>query len=72
MPLPGEDLELRDLLLSALRPHLSTEPPEEDLAQLVVNIRRYVMQENKRRNMVGEGLRMSLRPSSEEPSKGLA
>jgi hypothetical protein len=54
-PVPGEDPELEDLILNELTPFLRESPPDEQLARLLLQIRRSITQENKRRNLVGEG-----------------
>jgi len=54
-PIPGDDPELEAILLDQLEPWLSVSPPREDLADLTRVVRTYFAQENKRRNLVGEG-----------------
>lgn len=54
-PRPGEDPELVSIVRSVLGHHLSREPTKDQWQLLVQKIRKYVMSENKRRNLVGEG-----------------
>ncbi len=60
MPLPGEDLELEALIVDALGPWLTAEPPAEAMRQLSQRVRAYLGQENKRRNLLGEGFEDTL------------
>ena len=55
MPQPGEDPELEAIIANALQPWLMSEPPPETMKPLVEKARAYLMQENKRKNLVGEG-----------------
>jgi hypothetical protein len=55
MPLPGEDPELEAIIQEILRPYLAAEPPPEVLRNLTERIQAHVGQENKRKNLVGEG-----------------
>ncbi|WP_409331145.1 hypothetical protein [Trujillonella humicola] len=55
MPLPGEDPELEAILLDELRPYLTSAPPPEALRRLTERIQQHIGQENKRKNLVGEG-----------------
>ena len=55
MPLPGEDPELEAIVLDALGPHLAAPPPPEALRDLTDRIQTHLGQENKRKNLVGEG-----------------
>jgi hypothetical protein len=55
MPRPGEDPELVGIIREVLGEHLSGNIPEEKWQALVQRVRQYLMQENKRRNLVGEG-----------------
>lgn len=55
MPQPGEDPELESIISSALQPWLSSDPPAEIMRTLVERVRAYLSQENKRKNLVGEG-----------------
>lgn len=54
-PEPGEDAELEGIILDALRPFLSGEPPPSVLRHLAQRIHAYLGQENKRKNLLGEG-----------------
>jgi hypothetical protein len=54
-PEPGEDPELVGMIKEALGKWLKGEPPEEEFRQLTRRIYVYVTQENKRKNLVGEG-----------------
>lgn len=55
MPEPGEDPELEAIVTDALRPWLAGAPPPEVLRALTERIQAHVGQENKRKNLVGEG-----------------
>lgn len=55
MPLPGEDPELESIILDALRPHLTSEPDADVLRRLTQRVQLHIGQENKRKNLVGEG-----------------
>jgi hypothetical protein len=54
-PRPGEDPELVSIVTEVLGAHLSGTPTPEQWQLLVQRIRQYLMLENKRRNLVGEG-----------------
>lgn len=54
-PEPGVDPELDDLVLSTLRPWLSSTPSTEAMKSLTEKVHAYLGQENKRANLVGEG-----------------
>lgn len=54
-PVPGDDPELEALIVDRLSPWLASEPPRDGMAELTRAIRNYFTQENKRRNLVGEG-----------------
>lgn len=54
-PVPGEDPELVGIIRSVLGSRLSSDPPAEVWADLTTRLRQYLMQENKRKNLVGEG-----------------
>jgi hypothetical protein len=54
-PHPGEDAELVAIIKDSLGRWMSEEPPEEELRKLTRRISTYMTQENKRRNLVGEG-----------------
>lgn len=55
LPEPGEDLELVALIRESLAGHLHGEVPRPSWNILVERIREYLAQENKRKNLVGEG-----------------
>lgn len=55
LPEPGEDPEMAAIIKDALREWLREEPPEEAYRQLTRRLAVYMTQENKRRNLVGEG-----------------
>jgi hypothetical protein len=54
-PVPGDDPELEAIVLDELEPWLSGAPTREAMAELTRVVRNYFTQENKRRNLVGEG-----------------
>jgi hypothetical protein len=54
-PEPGEDPELVAIIKEALGPWMEREPPEDEFRTLTRRIYTYVSQENKRKNLVGEG-----------------
>jgi hypothetical protein len=54
-PQPGEDPELVSIVKEVLGEHLSGSPTAEEWQRLVQRIRQYLMLENKRRNLLGEG-----------------
>jgi len=54
-PEPGEDPELVAILLEVLGKWLQTDPPPEELRRLSRRIHTHLTQENKRKNLVGEG-----------------
>lgn len=55
LPLPGEDPELERLILDAVDPYLESGVPATVLADLTTRIRVHLGQENKRKNLLGEG-----------------
>ncbi|ONH22302.1 hypothetical protein BL253_36085 [Pseudofrankia asymbiotica] len=55
IPLPNEDPRLDDIILESLSGYLAEPPPPEVLRGLTERIQIYVGQENKRKNLVGEG-----------------
>jgi len=59
-PEPGQDPELEDLILEELKPWLASSPPESALRTLTEHVRTYLSQENKRKNLVGEGFEDAL------------
>ncbi len=54
-PEPGEDPELAAIIREALGRWMASEPPSEELRALTRRIHTYLAQENKRKNLVGEG-----------------
>lgn len=54
-PVPGDDPELEALILDQLALWLAGTPARDALADLTRAVRNYFTQENKRRNLVGEG-----------------
>lgn len=54
-PEPGEDPGLAGIIKESLAPWLPQQPPEEGIRKLTRQITVYMSQENKRRNLVGEG-----------------
>jgi hypothetical protein len=55
LPEPGEDPELEAIITDALKGYLATPPSAEVLRKLTERIQSHVGQENKRKNLVGEG-----------------
>lgn len=54
-PEPGEDPEFVAILREELAPWLASDPPVEQLRKLTRRIYSHLTQENKRKNLVGEG-----------------
>lgn len=54
-PVPGDDLELASIISEVLAEYLKGEPPRELWVTLTNRIHTYYRQENKRKNLVGEG-----------------
>ena len=54
-PLPGADPEIRRIIGGALRPYLSSTPPDEVFGTIAEELRESWKQENKRKNLLGEG-----------------
>jgi hypothetical protein len=54
-PKPGEDKELVSIVKEVLSGHLRDDPSAEQWQVLVQRLRQYLMLENKRKNIVGEG-----------------
>lgn len=54
-PEPGEDAELVEIVKEALGAWMTKSPPEEAFRDLTRRLNVYMTQENKRRNLVGEG-----------------
>jgi hypothetical protein len=55
LPQPGEDPQLEETIQSALEPWLAEHLPVRALEELALKVRAYLQQENKRKNLVGEG-----------------
>jgi hypothetical protein len=55
LPEPGEDAAFEELLRQELKPWMTKEPSQEALRALAQRLRTYLGQENKRKNLVGEG-----------------
>lgn len=55
MPEPGQDPALEHIVCEELASWLSPTPPAEALHRLARRLRNYLAQENKRKNLVGEG-----------------
>jgi hypothetical protein len=55
MPMPGEDLELVAIVTEILGDYLVGDIPSEKWQMLVQRLRQHLGQENKRKNLVGEG-----------------
>lgn len=54
-PEPGEDPELLAILRETLAPYLAMQPPTDVWQMLVQRVQQHMTQENKRKNLVGEG-----------------
>lgn len=54
-PAPGQDPELISIIRQSLGPRLSGEPDAAEWAALVQRVREYLMLDNKRKNLLGEG-----------------
>ena len=54
-PLPGVEPELERILIEGLKPYFASIPPPEVIEQLTRRLRDYWKQENKRKNLLGEG-----------------
>jgi len=54
-PQPGEDGGLTGIIKESLGKWMRSEPPEEEYRNLTRRITVYMTQENKRRNLIGEG-----------------
>ncbi|MGI8796787.1 MAG: hypothetical protein ACR2IR_09460 [Acidimicrobiia bacterium] len=59
-PLPGEDAELTAVVRDVLGAHLVSEPSDEEWRRLAENVQAYLGQENKRKNLLGEGFEDTL------------
>ena len=60
MPEPGDDPGLEAIITETLAPYILTEPSPAALQTLTEKIKAYVAQENKRKNLVGEGFEDTL------------
>lgn len=54
-PLPGLDVEIQNILIEHLSPHFSATPSDELFEIISERLREYWKQENKRKNLLGEG-----------------
>jgi hypothetical protein len=54
-PEPGEDPELASIIREALGKWMPRQPPDDEMRSLTRRIHTYLTQENKRKNLVGEG-----------------
>ncbi len=54
-PLPGTDPEMEKIIIEVLAPYFAKSPPQEVLERLAQRLRDYWKQENKRKNLLGEG-----------------
>jgi hypothetical protein len=54
-PQPGEDPELAAIIREVLKDWMNLEPPAQVIADLTRRIHTHLSQENKRKNLVGEG-----------------
>jgi len=54
-PLPGADPEIERIIGEALRPYLAVQPSTEVFDAIADSLREYWKQENKRKNLLGEG-----------------
>jgi hypothetical protein len=54
-PEPGDDPELFDIIAEAVEPFSSTPLPPDVMRALVRRIKSHLTQENKRKNLIGEG-----------------
>lgn len=54
-PEPGEDPELAAIIREALGKWMPSAPPDDEMRALTRRIHTYLAQENKRKNLVGEG-----------------
>lgn len=55
LPMPGEDPALAQIVQATLRPYLRSAPPDGLWSTLAERLQSYFAQENKRKNLVGEG-----------------
>lgn len=54
-PLPGADPEIERILGESLKPYFASQPPAEIFDTVAERLREYWHQENKRKNLLGEG-----------------
>lgn len=54
-PMPGADPEIERIIGEALKPFLTAQPPAEVFDTVADRLREYWKQENKRKNLLGEG-----------------
>lgn len=54
-PLPGADPEIQRIIGETLKPYLSSQPPDDVFGAIAERLREYWKQENKRKNLLGEG-----------------
>lgn len=54
-PMPGADPEIERIIGEALKPFLAAQPPAEVFDTVADTLREYWKQENKRKNLLGEG-----------------
>jgi hypothetical protein len=59
-PVPGEDAELRSILGEGFRPYLAGEPDDQTWRDLTTRVQTHLGQENKRKNLLGEGFEDTL------------
>lgn len=60
MPLPGSDPDLEDLVRDIVRSRLGVTPDAVTLGEIIGRIRHKLREENKRKNLVGEGFEDAL------------
>lgn len=60
LPLPGADSELENILMATLAEYLAAAPPPEVMRSVTERVLAHVGQENKRKNLVGEGFEDAL------------
>jgi hypothetical protein len=54
-PMPGADPEVQRIIGEVLQPYISSQPPDDIFGTIAERIREYWEQENKRKNLLGEG-----------------
>ena len=59
-PVPGEDAELRGILGEGLGPYLGSEPDDQTWRDMTARVQTHFSQENKRKNLLGEGFEDTL------------